>query len=210
MIRTGPSGIACACCIIIGLSLAALSTLPLAHAGGRIWLVGEPSPGLPACEEFFDKWEVPGAPPGLLAMAGFSREVFAAKACLDKSNVPMACKHWQGLLVIIDKFRLPISESRGDIEKLMREHKCEANAEPNSGPQSKPGAPPEAIQGSDSTAAPGSGAPSKPGAPPEALQGSGPTAGSNAPPAPVTNPTSKPSPNSGSGPGAGTNSASPD
>jgi hypothetical protein len=87
------------------------STVSQADSGGRIWLVAEPSQGMPPCEEFYDKWDAPGAPPGLLAMAGYSREIFAAKACLDKNDVPMACKHWQGLLAVIDKMGPPLSES---------------------------------------------------------------------------------------------------
>jgi hypothetical protein len=134
--------------IVFGSCVAVLlpcsSTVSQADSGGRIWLVGEPSPGMPPCEEFYDKWEVPGAPPGLLAMAGYSREVFAAKACLDKNDVPMACKHWQGLLGVVDKMGPPLSESRGDIEQLMQEHDCEMAAESgaNSGPESAPASEP--------------------------------------------------------------------
>jgi hypothetical protein len=111
---------------VLWLSLAMLSTVPLAVAEERVWLVTEPSQGMPPCEEFFDKWEAPGAPPGLLAMAGYSREIFAAKACLEKNDIPMACKHWQGLLVVIDKVGPPLNERRGDVEELMRQHSCEA------------------------------------------------------------------------------------
>jgi hypothetical protein len=93
MIRAGKYSIASTCWTVLGVSLAALATIPLAHSDERVWLVGEPSPGMPMCDEFYDKWDAPGAPPGLLAMAGYSREVFAAKDCLDKNNVPMACKH---------------------------------------------------------------------------------------------------------------------
>lgn len=95
-------------------SLAALvlfSIIPLSHAGKRIILVGEPTSRLPTCDEFYDKWEVPGAPPGILAMAGLGREVIAAKDCIDKNNVPKACEHWSKLLVIIDKLGPPLSES---------------------------------------------------------------------------------------------------
>jgi hypothetical protein len=109
------------------LVLVAPGVLPLAHARDGVRLVAEPSSGMPTCEEFFDKWEVPGAPSGILAMAGFGREVFAAKDCIDKGNVPMACKHWQGLLVVIDKMGPPLDENRGDIVTLMDEHDCDAN-----------------------------------------------------------------------------------
>ena len=119
-------------------ALLTLSFFPLAHAEERIWLVADPSPGMPPCDEFYDKWDTPGAPPGLQAMAGFSREVFAAKACLDKNDVAMACKHWQGLLTVIDKLGPPWNERRGEIEELMQQKECEA------------------VPASDSSAVPGS------------------------------------------------------
>jgi hypothetical protein len=87
-------------------------------------LAAEPSPGAPACEEFYDKWEVPGVPSAMLAMAGLGREVIAAKDCVNKGNIALACKHWQGLLSVIDKLGPPLSESRGDIEALMAQNKC--------------------------------------------------------------------------------------
>ena len=125
MTRTS-APIALSCWIILGLSLAAF---PLSHADGRIWLVAEPSPSMPACEEFYDKWEVAGAPGAMMAMFGLGREVMAAKDCLDKGNVAMACKHWQGLLGVMDKMGPPLNESRGDLGKLMSEHKCEVAAD---------------------------------------------------------------------------------
>ena len=137
MTRTSPHSIALLYWTVLGLCLAAFAMVPHAHADGRIWLVGEPSPGMPPCEEFYDKWDAPGAPPGLLAMAGFSREVFAAKACLDKNDIPMACKHWQGLLAIVDKMGPPMGENRGEIEQLMQKHDCEATPASDS-PESIP------------------------------------------------------------------------
>ncbi len=56
-------------------------------------------------------------------MAGLGREVIAAKDCIDKNNVPMACKHWRGLLAIVDKMGPPLDENRGDIEQLMQERR---------------------------------------------------------------------------------------
>ena len=105
--------------------------------GGRIWLVGEPSPGVPACDEFYDKWEAPGVPAAMLAMFGLAREVAAANDCIDKGDVPVACKHWQGLLAVMDKMGPPLDESRGDVEKLMSEHKCESARAPESAPDSQ-------------------------------------------------------------------------
>jgi hypothetical protein len=113
-------------------------TVSLADSDRRIGLVGEPTPGLPTCDEFYDKWDVPGAPPGILAMAGFSREVFAAKDCIDKNNVPKACEHWSKLLVVLDKIGPPLNDNRGDIEELMRQHHCEAATNSKPAADSKP------------------------------------------------------------------------
>src|SRR5262245_10236569 len=120
----GAYSIAFARWISLGLSLAIVSTASPADANGRLWLVGEPSPTMPTCEEFYDKWEVPGAPSAMMAMFGLGREVFAAKSCLEKGDVATACKHWQGLLAVMDKMGAPLDESRGDVEALMAEHKC--------------------------------------------------------------------------------------
>lgn len=82
--------------------------------------------GIASCEEFFNDWDVRGAPVSLSAIAALGREAAAAKDCLDKGDVATACKHWQGLLVEIEKVGPPVSESRGDIEDLMRQNRCEA------------------------------------------------------------------------------------
>ena len=125
MTRTSTHSVALPYWTVLGLCLAAFAMVPGGYADGRIWLVGDPSPGMPPCEEFYDKWDAPGAPSGLLAMAGFSREVFAAKACLDKNDIPMACKHWQGLLAIVDKIgaahgRKPRRDRAVDAEARLR------------------------------------------------------------------------------------------
>jgi chromosome segregation ATPase len=88
--------------------------------------------GITSCEEFFNEWEVRGAPVNISAIAALGREAAAAKDCIDKGDVATACKHWQGLLVEIEKMGPPVSESRGDIEELMRQNRCEAEA--NSAP----------------------------------------------------------------------------
>ena len=75
--------------------------------------------GTASCEEFFDDWELRGAPASLSAIAGLGREAAAAKDCIGKGDVAAACKHWQGLLVEIEKMGPPLSESRGDIEQLI-------------------------------------------------------------------------------------------
>ena len=82
--------------------------------------------GIASCEEFFNEWEVRGAPASISAIAALGREAAAAKDCLDKGDVATACKHWRGLLVEIEKMGTPLSESRGEIEELMRQNRCEA------------------------------------------------------------------------------------
>ena len=91
---------------------------------GRIVLVADPSPGKPPCEEFFDKWDVPGASTGTVAMAGLGREVMAAQDCVKQNKIPIACEHWKKLLTVVDRIGPPLNESRGDIEELMRQHSC--------------------------------------------------------------------------------------
>lgn len=147
MTRKGTHSVGLKCWIVLVLSLAASTTIAPAHADVRLWLVAEPLKGMPPCEEFYDKWEVPGAPPAMMAMVGLGREVFAAKACLDKGDVATACKHWQGLLAVMDKIGPPLDESRGDVEALMAEHKCETAA------ASEPGAAPTSTPGSEQTPA---------------------------------------------------------
>jgi hypothetical protein len=87
--------------------------------------------GTADCEEFFNAWEVRGAPASISAIAALGREAAAAKDCIDKGDVATACKHWQGLLVQIGKMGPPLSESRGDIEELMRQKRCKAKGNPN-------------------------------------------------------------------------------
>ena len=82
--------------------------------------------GIASCEEFFNEWEVRGAPASISAIAALGREAAAAKDCIDKGDVATACKHWRGLLVEIEKMGTPLSESRGEIEELMRQNRCEA------------------------------------------------------------------------------------
>ena len=97
-----------------------------AEAAERETQIAKLRQGIASCEEFFNDWEVRGAPVNISAIAALGREAAAAKDCLDKGDVATACKHWQGLLVQIEKMGSPLSESRDDIEQLMRENKCEA------------------------------------------------------------------------------------
>ena len=89
------------------LALFLSSTVPIAYAQGRPPVAVDRKAGPPACEEFFDKWEVPGAPAGVIAATGFGREVMAATDCLKKNNVAMACEHWRRLVAIADKLGPP-------------------------------------------------------------------------------------------------------
>jgi hypothetical protein len=83
--------------------------------------------GIASCEEFFNEWEARGAPASISTIAALGREAAAAKDCIDKGEITMACKHWQGLLVEIEKMGPPVSESRGEIEELMRQNQCASN-----------------------------------------------------------------------------------
>jgi hypothetical protein len=80
--------------------------------------------GIASCEEFFNAWELQGASASLSAISALGREAAAAKDC--KGDVATACKHWSGLLIEIAKIGPPVSESRGDIEELISQNKCEA------------------------------------------------------------------------------------
>jgi hypothetical protein len=80
--------------------------------------------GRASCEEFFDGWGVKASPTSIVTFFGIAREATAATDCLDKGDAGTACRHWEGLLVQIEKIGSPVSESRVEIEKLMRQHRC--------------------------------------------------------------------------------------
>jgi len=69
----------------------------LAQAEARVLLVDgeEEELGSSTCGVFSDKWEVPGMPAAMLAMAGVGRELMAANDCIHKNEVATACKHWR-------------------------------------------------------------------------------------------------------------------
>ena len=98
-----------------------------AEAAEREKQIAKLRQGIASCEEFFNEWEVRGAPASISAVAALGREAAAAKDCIDKGDVARACKHWRGLLVEIEKMGPPLSESRGDIEELMRQNRCASN-----------------------------------------------------------------------------------
>ena len=102
----------------------AISAALFAVSQARDGRAEEPTKGMPKCDEFFTKWEVPGAPAGTLAMAGFAREVMAARDCLRQNNISKACEHWRKLLDVMDKLGPPLDENRADIKELMRQNKC--------------------------------------------------------------------------------------
>jgi hypothetical protein len=125
--------------MVMGAFGAALAAVP-AEAG-------MPSKDMPACEEFFDKWDAPGVPPTMMAMMGFSRETFAAKDCLDKNDVATACAHWQNLLAVIDKLKPALDDSRDGVVDLMKEHDCQASeAAPGEEPPANSDAGPEQLE----------------------------------------------------------------
>lgn len=112
-------------------TLVATLAIPLALSAGSPLSAAEPSPGSPACEEFFDKWEAPGVPPAMLAIAGVGRELMAAMDCVQKNDIPRACAHWRKLIEVTDKLGPPLSDNRVGIETQMREHKCDSVAAPD-------------------------------------------------------------------------------
>ncbi len=94
---------------------------------------GTPSQGMPTCDEFSDKWEPSELPQTMLAAMAFAQEKVAAKDCVEKQDIATACRHWAGMLGIIDK--APALEySRGDIQELITKNDCAAKA-----PESDPG-----------------------------------------------------------------------
>ena len=109
-----------------GESLEQAANQAKAEAAEREKQIAKLRQGIASCEEFFNEWEVRGAPASISAIAALGREAAAAKDCIDKGDVARACKHWQGLLVEIEKMGPPLSESRSDIEELMRQNRCEA------------------------------------------------------------------------------------
>ena len=80
--------------------------------------------GRASCEEFFDGWGVEVSPSSIVKLFGIAREATAATDCINKGDAATACRHWEGLLVQINKIGSPVSESQIEIEKLMRQHNC--------------------------------------------------------------------------------------
>ena len=58
-------------------------------------------------------------------MAGIGREVAAAQDCVTQNKIDLACKHWQAIVVNLDKLGPPLNESRGDVVAMMQQNKCE-------------------------------------------------------------------------------------
>ena len=80
--------------------------------------------GKASCEEFFDGWGAQASPPILVTLFGVAREATAATDCIDKGDTATACRHWEGLLPQIEKIGSPLTESRDEIETLIRSHGC--------------------------------------------------------------------------------------
>ncbi|MGA9604842.1 MAG: hypothetical protein WBQ82_12085 [Methyloceanibacter sp.] len=73
-------------------------------------------------------------------MAGIGREVAAAQDCVTQNKIDLACKHWQAIVVNLDKVGPPLNESRGDVVAMMQHNKCESIP---AGTESQPGVTPE-------------------------------------------------------------------
>jgi hypothetical protein len=80
--------------------------------------------GRASCEEFFDGWGVQASPPILVTLFGIAREATAATDCINKGDAATACRHWEGLLLQIEKIGTPLTESRDEVETLVRQHGC--------------------------------------------------------------------------------------
>ena len=80
--------------------------------------------GKASCEEFFDGWGAQASPPILVTLFGVAREATAATDCINKGDTATACRHWEGLLPQIEKIGSPLTESRDEIETLIRKHGC--------------------------------------------------------------------------------------
>jgi len=82
--------------------------------------------GRSSCEEFFDGWDPKASPPTLVQLFGIAREATAAADCINKGDAATACRHWEGLLVQVEKIGSPLTDSRDEIETLIRQHGCKA------------------------------------------------------------------------------------
>ena len=103
--------------------LVTMLAISQAHSERLLFTMGSKQ-GAPTCAEFYDKWEVPGAPAAIFAIAGFGREVMAAQDCVKQNNVAMACEHWRKLLPVIDRIGAPLEVQRSGIEDLMSQNSC--------------------------------------------------------------------------------------
>ncbi len=79
----------------------------------------------PRCGVFFDKWDVPGAPPAMLIMGGIGREVMAAQDCLSNNQTATACEHYRRIVKVLDTRGAAVpSMNRSDLEAIMKRHNC--------------------------------------------------------------------------------------
>jgi predicted nuclease with TOPRIM domain len=102
-----------------------------AEASEREERIAMLSQGMATCDELFEEGdEVKASAPSTLAIFRIAREAAAAKDCLDKGDVATACKHWQGLLVKIERMGSPVRESRVEIEDLLRQNHCQHQVGP--------------------------------------------------------------------------------
>ena len=79
----------------------------------------------PRCGVFFDKWDVPGAPQGVLIMAGIGRELMAAQDCLTNNKTPTACEHYRRIQKVLDTRGAAVpAMSRSDLDGIMKRNNC--------------------------------------------------------------------------------------
>lgn len=103
--------------VLYGLSLVAMP--------GAAHSETQEAEGPPGCGQFFDKWEVEGAPAALLAMGGIGRETMAAQDCLSRNDTAMACEHWGRIVAALPRLEPSLAADFGEsIEALKRRHNC--------------------------------------------------------------------------------------
>jgi len=104
---------------------AVLYGLSLAAVPGAAHSETQEADGPSGCGQFFDKWDVEGAPAALLAMGGIGRETMAAQDCLSRNDTATACEHWGRIVAALPRLEPSLAADLGEsIEALKRRHNC--------------------------------------------------------------------------------------
>lgn len=77
------------------------------------------------CGVFYDKWEVPGAPATILAMAGLGHEVLAANDCIAQNNPEAACEHFRKVESALAKINASFADDmNAELQERMQRLGC--------------------------------------------------------------------------------------